>query len=54
MNDFNGMFYFNGEYYLFFQYNFDDLIWGLMYWGYVVSKDLMYWEEFFIVFYLDE
>lgn len=25
-----------------------------MYWGYVVSKDLMYWEYLFIVLELDE
>lgn len=53
MNDFNGMVYYEGEYYLFYQYYFDSIVWGFMYWGYVVSKDFIYWEYFFIVLYLD-
>lgn len=53
MNDVNGLVYKDGEYYLFYQYNFYGLMWGNMYWGYLVSKDLVYWEYLELVFVCD-
>lgn len=44
MNDPNGMFYKDGEWHLFFQYNPFGSLWENMTWGHSVSKDLIHWE----------
>ena len=44
MNDPNGMFYKDGEWHLYFQYNPFGSLWENMTWGHSVSKDLVHWE----------
>ncbi len=54
MNDPNGMFYFNGNYHLYFQHYPESNVWGPMHWGHAISKDLVTWEEQKIALYPDE
>ncbi len=53
MNDPNGMFYYKGEYHLFYQHYPEDIVWGPMHWGHAVSKDMVHWEHLPIAFYPD-
>lgn len=45
MNDPNGMFYYNGYYHLYYQYNPDASVWGPMHWGHAISTDMITWIE---------
>lgn len=45
MNDPNGMFYKDGTYHLYFQYNPYGSVWGNMNWGHSSSRDLVHWEH---------
>lgn len=53
MNDPNGMFYYQGEYHLFYQHNPAASVWGPMHWGHAISKDLLHWEHQPIALYPD-
>lgn len=44
MNDPNGMFYKDGVYHLYFQYNPYGSVWGNMHWGHSTSTDLIHWK----------
>ncbi|XP_050223995.1 beta-fructofuranosidase, soluble isoenzyme I-like isoform X2 [Mercurialis annua] len=39
----NGPLFHMGWYHLFYQYNFDSAVWGLIRWGHAVSRDLIHW-----------
>ena len=45
MNDANGMFYKDGVYHLYYQYNPYASVWGNMHWGHSTSTDLVHWEH---------
>ncbi len=45
MNDPNGMFYLDGTWHLFYQYNPYGSMWGNMNWAHASSKDLINWEQ---------
>ena len=53
MNDPNGMFYYEGEYHLFYQYYPDGNVWGPMHWGHAVSKNMVEWQQLPIALYPD-
>jgi len=54
MNDPNGLFYINGEWNMFFQYNPFSAKWQNMHWKHAVSRDLIHWHEKEITLYPDE
>ena len=45
INDPNGLFYLDGVYHMFFQYNPEGNQWGNMSWGHATSPDLVNWTE---------
>ena len=45
MNDHNGMFYKDGVYHLYYQWNPYGSMWENMTWGHSTSKDLIHWES---------
>jgi fructan beta-fructosidase len=45
MNDPNGMFYKDGVWHLYYQYNPYASVWANMTWGHSTSRDLMHWEH---------
>jgi fructan beta-fructosidase len=53
MNDPNGMFFYNGEYHLFFQYYPNGNTWGPMHWGHAISKNMVQWQQLPIALYPD-
>lgn len=44
INDPNGLIYYSGQYHAFFQHYPDDIRWGPMHWGHVVSDDMTNWR----------
>lgn len=44
MNDPNGMFYKDGIWHLYYQYNPYGSLWGNLHWGHSTSRDLLHWE----------
>ena len=53
MNDANGLFYKDGLYHLYYQYNPFACVWGNMHWGHSVSLDLVHWEHKPVALYRD-
>lgn len=54
MNDANGLFFKDGVYHLYYQYNPYAAVWGNMHWGHSVSTDLVHWEHKPVAIYRDD
>ncbi len=53
MNDANGLFYKDGVYHLYYQYNPFACVWGNMHWGHSASTDMVHWEHQPVALYRD-
>ena len=53
MNDANGLFYKDGVYHLYYQYNPFACVWGNMHWGHSTSTDMVHWEHQSVALYRD-
>lgn len=53
-NDPNGLFYADGVYHLYFQYNPFNISWENMSWGHAASTDLLHWQQQDTVLFPDE
>ena len=53
MNDANGLFYKDGVYHLYYQYNPYACVWGNMHWGHSTSTDMVHWEHQPVALYRD-
>ena len=53
MNDANGLFYKDGVYHLYYQYNPFACVWGNMHWGHSTSRDMVHWEHQPVAIYRD-
>ena len=53
MNDANGLFFKDGVYHLYYQYNPYAAVWGNMHWGHSTSTDLVHWEHQPVAIYRD-
>lgn len=53
LNDPNGLVYYRGKYFMFYQHNPAACTWENMHWGSAVSDDLMHWKERTIALYPD-
>ena len=53
MNDANGLFYKDGVYHLYYQYNPFACVWGNMHWGHSTSPDLVHWDHQPVAIYRD-
>ena len=51
INDPNGLVLYKGRYHAFYQHYPNDVHWGPMHWGHVVSDDLLHWERLPIALY---
>jgi len=54
MNDANGLFFKDGVYHLYYQYNPFASVWGNMHWGHSTSTDLIHWEHQPVALYRDD
>jgi len=54
INDPNGLLFYGGKYYMFFQHNPAATVWENMHWGLATSYDLLHWTELGDVLYPDE